>query len=70
MSEDLIEEKVLQKTETGLKETKDFTARPPDFIGNDHNVCAWVANRNTEGEIIILNVKVGDLRLKLHKRFL
>jgi len=80
MSEDLIESKPLseyvnsepettfKKTETGLKELRD-PPRPPDFISDQHSACAWVSNRNPEGEIIALNVKIGDFYFKLRKRF-
>jgi len=47
-----------------------FTPTKPDFVGEDHSGCAWVLHRNAEGEIITLNVKIGDFRFKLKKSFI
>jgi len=77
MGEDLIEspqfkdesEIKIKKTIVGLKEVTD-PPRPPDFIAEDHNACAWVSQRNSSGEPIKLNVKVGSFYFKLRKRFL
>lgn len=65
-------EKELIKTERGLiAVTKDKEPpRSPDFIGDDHDACAWISQRNPDGEIIRLNVKIGDFRFKLRKRFI
>lgn len=67
---DLIEEPTLIQPEEPKSDKPKFEPRPPDFIGNDHNAVAWIANKNPDGEIIALNVKIGELYFKLRKRFL
>jgi len=66
-------EKELIKTNLGLQEQKRDEReppRPPDYINEEHSACAWVTNRNTAGEVIKLNVKIGGFYFKLRKRFL
>jgi hypothetical protein len=66
-------EKELIKTNLGLQERKREEReppRPPDYISEEHSACAWIANRNPAGEVIKLNVKIGDFYFKLRKRFL
>jgi hypothetical protein len=65
----MVEDQSVLPAETEPKKPN-FEARAPDFIGNDHNAVAWIAAVNTNGEIITLNLKIGELRLKLKKRFL
>ena len=60
------EEVQAKKTDKGLV----FTPTKPDFVGEDHSGCAWVLHRNAEGEIITLNVKIGEIRFKLKKSFI
>jgi hypothetical protein len=78
MSESLIEEPKLDESKPEepkpeseiLLKKVNFEARPPDFVGNDHNVVAWISAINTTGEIITLNIKIGELRFKIRKRYL
>lgn len=58
------------KSELGLVREA-FKPSAPDFVvDNQPSVCAWIDKRNPAGEVITLNLKVGELRFKLRKRFL
>lgn len=58
------------KTEKGLIKSE-FKPSAPDFVVSEQpSVCAWIDKVNTAGEIITMNLKVGELRFKLRKRFL
>ena len=62
-------DKPITKTELGIK--PEFKPVAPDFVCKEQpNVCAWVDKRNQNGDIILMNLKVGTLRFKLQKRFL
>lgn len=66
-------EKELIKTNLGMQERKREDReppRPPDYVGDGHSACAWIKNRNTAGEPVTLNVKIGDFYFTLRKRFL
>ncbi len=65
-------EKEIIKTNLGMIEHKREEReppRPPDYVNEEHNACAWVTNRNSAGEPIKLNVKIGSFYFKLRKRF-
>lgn len=78
MSENLeITEVETGQTEAQEKEAQEkldkkdqFKPTAPDFVGDDHNACAWVLNRNTDGHIVKMRVKIGEFRFNLRKRFL
>ncbi len=65
------EETTIVKTEKGMVEIKpSFVPTPPDFVCDEQKVvCAWIDKRNTEGEIITLNLHIGEFRYRLRKRF-
>jgi hypothetical protein len=63
-------EEYITKSPLGLVKEA-FKPSAPDFIcAVQPSVCAWIDKVNTAGEVITLNLKVGELRFKLQKRFL
>jgi len=68
MTENLIEEPKLTKTEKGLVEKKEFVPRRPDYKGTLDAV-AWEI-RNSDGKIVGFKVKIGTLTFKLMRSFL
>ena len=52
-------------------EIKPFVPGPPDFVCDEQQVvCAWIGKKNPEGEIITLNLHIGEFRYRLRKRFI
>lgn len=75
MPETLEVETPEQETEQETKQEPTQNLPPkernlPDYVGDDHNACAWIAHTNPNGEIVSFNVKIGGFRFKLRKRFL